>query len=149
MPSAAGGGGPAGSHGVEALPVQGNIYMLSGAGGNTTLQVGPTGVLIVDTQTAPLTERVLTAIRKLSSKPIRYVLNTSADLDHTGGNEGIAKAAGSPTTVVVINTPGETASQSVAILAHDNVLARMRTRPTAAWPSETYIDNEKEVYFNG
>jgi glyoxylase-like metal-dependent hydrolase (beta-lactamase superfamily II) len=134
---------------LEVLPVQGNVYMLAGPGGNTTLQVGATGVLIVDTQTAPLTDKMLAAIRKLSNKPIRYVLNTSADLDHTGGNEGIAQAAGSVTKVEVVNTPGQTASQTVQILAHDNVLPRMSTRPTLAWPSETYIDDEKELYFNG
>ena len=57
---------------IHALPVQGNVYMLVGAGGNITLQVGSEGVLLVDTQFAQLSDKVLAAIRRLSTKPIRY-----------------------------------------------------------------------------
>src|SRR5262249_57940783 len=77
---------------VHVLPVQGNVYMLVGAGGNITLQVGSDGVLVVDTQYAPLSEKILAAIRTLSKGPIRYVINTTYDADHTGGNEPIRKA---------------------------------------------------------
>src|SRR5215510_4611690 len=74
---------------IHTLPVQGNVYMLVGAGGNMTVQVGNDGVLIVDTQYAPLSEKILAAIRTLSKGPIRYVINTTYDADHTGGNEPI------------------------------------------------------------
>src|SRR5688572_18564562 len=61
---------------VQVLPVQGNVYMLVGAGGNITLQVGDEGVLLVDTQFAELSDKILAAIRKLSTKPLRYIINT-------------------------------------------------------------------------
>ena len=57
---------------VETKQVQGNIYMLVGAGGNVTVQVGADGVLLVDTRFAPMAPKILAAVRKLSDKPIRY-----------------------------------------------------------------------------
>ena len=136
---------------VRVLPVQGNVYMLVGAGGNTTIQVGPTGVLLVDTQYAPLSGKIVTEIRKLSNKPIRYILNTGPDADHTDGNEEIAKTVGLGINVTVVNTPGQTASDSVQVIAHDNVLARMTQAkvPQASWPTETYIGENQEFFFNG
>src|SRR5215831_7776440 len=77
---------------VHILPVQGNVYMLVGAGSNITVQIGNDGVLVVDTQYAPLSDKILAAIRTLSKGPIRYVVNTTSDPDHTGGNEPIRKA---------------------------------------------------------
>lgn len=141
---------------IQVLPVQGNVYLLAGAGGNVTVQVGRSGVLVVDTGSAQKTGKILAAVRKLSDKPVRYIINTQADDDHTGGNENFAKTFGSVTTVSVVNTPGSSASQTVQIYAHDNVLARMSAtngghpaRPGTAWPTETYIGDEKELYFNG
>ncbi len=140
---------------IHVLPVQGNIYMLVGAGANITLQVGKTGVLMVDTQTAQATPKVLAAIHKLSDKPIRYIVNTSADPDHTGGNENIARTGATPGEIPLVNTPGSTAVQSVQILAHQKVLDRMsltqggERAPNAAWPTDTYLGDEKELYFNG
>jgi cyclase len=133
------------------LPVQGNIYMLVGAGGNITLQVGPQGVMLVDAQYAPLSAKVVAAIRKLSDKPIRYILNTHFHADHTGGNEELAKTVGLAIAVSVVNTPGATASESVQVIAHDNVLSRMTQAHVSqgAWPTETYIGDDKEFYFNG
>jgi len=61
---------------VETKQVQGTIYMLVGAGGNVTVQVGAEGVLLVDTQFAPMAPKILAAVRKLSDKPIRYIINT-------------------------------------------------------------------------
>ncbi len=61
---------------VETKQVQGTIYMLVGAGSNVTVQVGAEGVLLVDTQFAPMAPKILAAVRKLSDKPIRYIINT-------------------------------------------------------------------------
>jgi glyoxylase-like metal-dependent hydrolase (beta-lactamase superfamily II) len=141
---------------VEVLPVQGNVYMLAGDGGNVTIQVGRNGVLLVDTQYAHMTDKILAAIRKLSDQPIRYVINTSVDGDHTGGNDGIARTGALPSDIPLVNTPGATAKESVQILAHLNVLNRMSVppkgqapAPSSAWPTDTYAGNEKELYFNG
>jgi glyoxylase-like metal-dependent hydrolase (beta-lactamase superfamily II) len=93
---------------------------------------------------------MLAEIKKLSAsaKPVRYLLSTSADADHVGGNENLAKALGSASAWQIINTPGATQT-AVKILAHDKVLPRMSRLPAAAWPGETYIGREKEFYFNG
>ena len=77
---------------IRVLQVRPNIYMLLGAGGNTTVQVGGDGVLVVDTQVGPLGPKLIAAIRKLSDTPIRVVVNTHFHGDHTGGNEVLAKS---------------------------------------------------------
>ena len=78
---------------IQILPVQGTVYMLAGAGSNVTVQVGPDAVMVVDTNEAAMSDKVLTAIRTLSPAPIRYIVNTSADPDHVGGNAALAKSA--------------------------------------------------------
>jgi cyclase len=136
---------------LEVLPVSGNVYLLAGGGANVTVQIGPSGSIMVDSKSAAMAEKMLTEIKKLNtstSKPVRYVLNTSADADHVGGNEGLSKVLGSAANWTIINTPG--ASQTaVQIVAHDNVLSRMNTRPTSGWPTETFVGGEKEIFFNG
>src|SRR5260370_14883883 len=77
---------------VHVLPGQGNVEMLVGAGGNITMQVGKEGVLLVDTMYAGLSDKVIAAVRTVSDKPIRYIVNTHVHGDHTGGNENLAKA---------------------------------------------------------
>ncbi len=149
---------PPASGEVHTLHVQGNVYMLVGAGGNITVQVGPQGVVLVDAGTAQMSDQVLAAVHKLSDKPIRYILNTHVHPDHTGGNQNIAKTGAAVLNVPVQGTPGSSASQIVQILAHENVLNRMaaaagspgaQTMPSAAWPTDTFFNDEKEVYFNG
>src|SRR6202167_2003241 len=110
---------------VEVLPVQGNIYMLAGAGGNITLQLGENGVLVVDTGLPPMSDQVIAEIRKLSKKPLRYVVNTDVKEDHTGGNEAFSREGGTSTVVNIVNTPGQSASQTVQILGHEAILDRM------------------------
>src|SRR5437588_4848372 len=77
----------AGANVLPTLKVQGNVYMLVGAGGNIALQIGDDGVLLVDTGTTESTSRVIATVRSLTDKPIRYIINTSADPDHVGGND--------------------------------------------------------------
>jgi glyoxylase-like metal-dependent hydrolase (beta-lactamase superfamily II) len=123
---------------VSTIHVQGNVYMLAGAGGNIAVQVGDGGVLVVDTGLASMSDEVLVAIRTLSDKPIRYIVNTHMHPDHTGGNEAISKA-------------GSTAAgQPAAIVAHENVLMRMTEAdlPVAARPLDTYYGATKDFFFN-
>lgn len=101
----------ASSQGMDAVQIKtekvnGNIYVLFGAGGNIGVSVGDDGVYIVDDQFAPLTDKIKTAIAVLSDKPIRFAINTHFHGDHTGGNENL----GADGTVIV---------------AHDNVRVRM------------------------
>jgi quinoprotein relay system zinc metallohydrolase 2 len=71
---------------VRSFKVQDHVFMLAGAGGNVTAQIGNDGVLVVDTQFAPMSDKILKAIRQLSDKPIRYVINTHGHPDHIFGN---------------------------------------------------------------
>ena len=148
-----GGGQPASADAeVHTLHVQGNVYMLVGAGGNITVQIGDDGVLLVDTGLAQNVDKVVAAIRTLSDKPIRYIVNTSADPDHVGGNDAIGKLG----STIAGGNVGAGAGVGAAIIAHENVLNRMSAPtgqtapfPTTAWPTDTYITKQKELYFNG
>jgi glyoxylase-like metal-dependent hydrolase (beta-lactamase superfamily II) len=136
---------------LEVLPAQGNVFMIVGPGGNTAVQVGHEAVIVVDTQTAAASDELLAAIEKLSSKPIRHIINTSADAEHTGGNEAVARAG---TYVRLIDTFDPRGQRSEAgIFAHVNVLGRMSARgaeaPAGAWPSDTYFTEEWALFVNG
>ncbi len=126
---------------IESFHVQGNVWMLVGAGGNITVQTGDEGVLVVDTGLAQNADKVLAAIKKLSDKPIRWIINTHFHPDHTGGNEALSKAG------------SKTNGQPAEVLSHENVLTRLSApaakRPTASWPTDTYFPEEKDIYFNG
>ncbi len=76
---------------IKTFDLGGGIYMLEGFGGNIGVSAGEDGVIIIDDQYAPLTGKVMAAIRRLSDKPIRFVLNTHWHPDHTGGNERLGK----------------------------------------------------------
>jgi glyoxylase-like metal-dependent hydrolase (beta-lactamase superfamily II) len=138
---------------IKILPAQGHVYMLVGSGGNITVQTGADGVLLVDTQYAPLSNKILAAIRTLSTGPIRYIVNTHVHPDHVGGNENIRKAGA---TIAGGNVAGDIqdAAQGAQIIAHDNVLKRMSARnaqppiPSAAWPTSTFIGDDKKLFFN-
>ena len=136
---------------VHVLPVQGNVYMLVGGGGNVTIQVGEDGVLLVDTSYAQLSDKILAEIRKLSNKPIRYIINTHVHLDHVGGNENLGKAG----RTVSGGNVGADAPTGATIIAHENVLNGMSAPtgtqapfPFAAWPTDTYFTKQKELFFN-
>ena len=137
---------------ISVFPVQGNVYLLVGSAANTTVQVGEYSVTVVDTQPT-MSGKILNAIRKLSNKPIRYVINTSFDPDHTGGNADIAKAGSSIGGLNIGRDLGAEATSGAAIIAHENVLARM-SAPTGAkstvtfaeWPTETYATPKYELY---
>jgi glyoxylase-like metal-dependent hydrolase (beta-lactamase superfamily II) len=136
---------------IRILPVQGNVYMLVGPIGNTTVQVGHDGVLVVDTQFAELSDKILAAIGTLSDEPIRYVVNTHGHADHVGGNESISQAG---STIAGGNVTGAIADAAVgaAIVAHENVLVSMaqQTPPVAfdALPTDTFFVPQKDLYFN-
>jgi glyoxylase-like metal-dependent hydrolase (beta-lactamase superfamily II) len=143
---------------VGFLHVQGNVYMLVGAGGNTTISVGEDGVLVVDTQFAGMAEKLLAKIREIAGdRPIRYVVNTHAHGDHIGGNQVIA---GAGEQIVAGNFSGQIRLRScdrtpAFILAHERTLNRIAAPasgeppPFEAWPTDTYFTESKNMYFNG
>ncbi len=139
---------------IGVLRVQGNIYMLVGAGGNITVQAGKDGVLVVDSQYAALSPKILAAIRTISKGPIRYLVNTHYHADHTGGNENIRKA-GSTIAGGNVAIDIQDAAEGAQIIAHDNVLARMGAptgvqppTPSASWPTDTFLSEQKKLFFN-
>ena len=77
---------------LQVLQLRPNFYMIAGAGGNIGLQVGADGVVVVDSGSASSADAIVAAIKKVTTQAIRYVINTSADPDHVGGNAAVAKA---------------------------------------------------------
>ena len=139
---------------IQTLKVQGNVYVLSGAGSNVVVQIGDAGVLVVDTGTADMSDKVVAAIRRLSDKPIQYILNTDASPEHTGGNDAVRKAG---LTYVGANVTGNLTDAGIGaqVYAHDNVLKRMSAptgrqapAPFGTWPTETYLSGRKQMFFN-
>ena len=137
---------------IRVLPVSGNVYMLLGPGGNTAVQVGKEGVVVVDSQYVRASDNLLAEIRKLSNKPIRWILNTSMEEAHTGGNEALSKAGA---TLTGGNVAAASAGWGATIMAHENVLDRMSTAtgkaalPSGDWPMDIYRGDQKDLYVNG
>jgi cyclase len=123
---------------VKAEKVAGNVYMLTGEGGNIGVSAGPDGILIVDDQFAPLVPKIEAALKGISDQPVRFVLNTHWHGDHTGGNAELGRHS--------------------TIIAHDNVRKRLAAgvsgervvapAPKAALPVITF-DHALSVHVNG
>jgi glyoxylase-like metal-dependent hydrolase (beta-lactamase superfamily II) len=119
---------------IKVVSVADGVWMLQGAGGNIGVSAGEDGVVLVDDQYAPLTPKILAAIKTVSERPVRFVVNTHWHGDHTGGNENLGAAG-------------------AVIVAHHNVRQRMSTdqflaafdrtvpaSPPAALPVITFAD---------
>ncbi len=127
---------------IETIEVASSVHMLVGSGGNIGVSTGSDGILVIDDQYAPLTEKILAAIKAISDRPVDFVVNTHWHGDHTGGNENMGKAG-------------------AVIVAHRNVRARMsaeqfssffdRTTPPSppgALPVVTFTE-DVSFHFNG
>lgn len=127
---------------IRTVKAGDGVYMLQGLGGNIGVSSGPDGVILVDDQYAPLTEKIRTALAGLNPGPIRFVLNTHWHFDHTGGNENFGKAG-------------------IVIVAHENVRRRMsaeqfmttfatsiKASAAGALPVVTFTD-AVTFYYNG
>jgi glyoxylase-like metal-dependent hydrolase (beta-lactamase superfamily II) len=146
---------------LRVLQVQPGFYMIAGAGANIGVQTGPDGIVVVDSGSVAMADAVLAEIKKLSPEPIRYIINTSADADHAGGNEKLAKA-GQSLFVAGNGGPGGGAAADAisngggaSIIATESVYSSMSETvgghsrfPTVAWPTETYSNGQKALYLN-
>lgn len=125
---------------IKTTHVSESVYMLEGSGGNIGVSLGEDGVILIDDQFAPLTEKIINAVKNITDKEIEFVINTHWHHDHTGGNENLGKLA--------------------HIIAHDNVRKRMvkgqtiefldKEIPPAkseALPKLTYL-SEQFIYMN-
>ena len=91
---------------IKTTDLGNNTYMLQGQGGNITVAVGSDGIIMIDGQFAPLSEKIKAAIKDISPLPVKYLVNTHFHGDHTGGNENFAK-------------------DGVTVVAHDNIRTRL------------------------
>jgi glyoxylase-like metal-dependent hydrolase (beta-lactamase superfamily II) len=126
---------------IKTTQLADDFYTLEGQGGTISVLTGPDGVLLVDSQFAPLTDKLVAAIRKISNKPIRFLINTHVHGDHTGGNENFAK-------------------QGALIFSRDQLRARLehpnpapdgtpgKPAPPLALPVVTY-DGPVTIHVNG
>jgi glyoxylase-like metal-dependent hydrolase (beta-lactamase superfamily II) len=141
---------------MDLVPVRPNVYMIAGAGGNTTIQFGDEGV-VVDTQFPQVSAKLLAAIKSVTDAPIRYVVSTHVHGDHIGGNEAVARAGRTRAGGNVVGDIGAAATSTAGIIAHENVLKRLSMDPPAGqqavpfgnWPTETFFGNKREFLFNG
>jgi glyoxylase-like metal-dependent hydrolase (beta-lactamase superfamily II) len=131
---------------VGVLHVQGQVYLIYGTGSNITMQAGDQAVVLVDSGPASMSADVMKAIRTVSQKPIAYIINTSYDRDHTGGDGNLAQG-GFYMLATVHGSP-----QQAAIVSHLKTLDRMSADgsdvPHADWPTETYEDEAWHLYAN-
>jgi glyoxylase-like metal-dependent hydrolase (beta-lactamase superfamily II) len=139
---------------VHSLHVQGNVWMLHSGGVNAAVQIGEEGVLVVDTMTAGLADKLVAEIKKLAgNKPIRWIVNTQLDPDHTGGNAKVAEAGESIIAGNFAGQAGQAAANFAKVLTHENVEARLvkvqPALPTQALPTDTFFTDEFEMHFNG
>ena len=124
--------------------VQGKVYVLSpadGNGSNVVVQSGVDGILLVDTQPVDAAQRVFAAVRALSQEPIRWIVNTSARIDHLGGNDALTRLGTTPASV------GRT-----RVVAHQNVVHRLVGNSSVsrdAWPNDDFFTPDKDFFFNG
>ena len=135
---------------LQVLQLRPHFSMIAGAGANIAVQVGDDGVVVVDAGSAANGEEVVATIKRITARPIRYVIDTSAEADHVGGNEAIAKAG----QTLFMAAPD--AFRGASILSFENVLRRMSGAtgqaspfPAAAWPSEVFHQPRKYMYLNG
>jgi cyclase len=180
---------------IHVLPVQGNIYMLVGAGANITASIGRDGILLVDSGRVGMNQKVMSKVLELATavsaapapnrcvglhcpgtpfgwtspslnaiiaspappKPIRFIINTSVDSDHTGGNEKLAELP-ADAKIVGVTFPPVGVAPSATIIAHENVLKRMSepgpgqtAAPAGAQPTDTYHTEGYKLseFFNG
>jgi glyoxylase-like metal-dependent hydrolase (beta-lactamase superfamily II) len=143
-------------NGLDVLQLRPNFYLIAGAGGNIGVQVGPDGVVVVDSGTAERAGDVVNAVKKIWGRPIRYVINTSADADHIGGNETVARAGQTILNWSNAALGGLTNDGAAAILAAEGVLLRMSAPtgqtspyPAGAWPTETFHGRRSYMFLNG
>jgi len=129
---------------MKVSKVAGNVYMIEGAGGNIGASVGEDGIVVVDDQYAPLADKIQAALKGITDKPVRFIINTHYHPDHTGGNAYFQKQA--------------------PIIAHDNVRKRLeeggpagnggsmhfesQPQPKEALPIITF-DHDVTVHLNG
>jgi len=144
---------------LVVVPVQGRIHLIGGAGANIAVQVSDEGTLVVDTGDQASTDKVMAEISTLQVRPVRWIVNTNADPDHTGGNAKIAKAGTASIAAGGAAAPGGGSGfngNGAGIIAFQSVLDRMSaptgqtaSRSVEEWPTDTFFTARKNFWFGG
>ena len=134
---------------VEIVQVASDVYMVATATGNITVNVGPQGLFVVDAGSQAMTAKTVAAIRTISDKPIRFIVQTNANPDHVGGTAALNQLAQAIRS-------RENIDAGAVILAHENTLNRLSAptgnvapMPVAAWPTSTFFVSQQDEFFNG
>jgi glyoxylase-like metal-dependent hydrolase (beta-lactamase superfamily II) len=146
--------------GLDLVQIRPNFYVIAGAGGNIVVQTGPEGVILVDSGSTAMADKVLATIRRITTLPIRYIINTSMDGDHVGGNDRLARAGlsilpGAVAAGAGLNDDLVSNSGRASVMAHENVLTRMTAAtgaqavPFGLWPTKTFAFRQYSMYLNG
>src|SRR5262245_2502698 len=132
---------------IKVTKVSGNIYMLVGAGGNIAASVGEDGIIIVDDQFAPLSEKIQSALKNLriTDKPVRFVINTHYHADHTGGNLPFSNAGA---TVIAQDNVRKRLERGGLASNGGSIKMEMKPAEKAAWPIITF-EHDVTVHLNG
>lgn len=134
---------------LQRYKLRPNVFMYAGPTGNTVVFTGDDGVVVIDPQGGAASQDLIDDIGRLSSKPIRWLINTSSDDAHVAGNKAVAAAGmnlgGSSPTGAAFNDEG------AKIYAHEGVAQRLSTGDSdpAGWPTDTYFQALKDLYING
>lgn len=164
---------------IKTIPVAGSVHMLVGQGGNIGVSSGDDGIFMIDDQFAPLTDKILAAVKGISSKPIRFLLNTHWHFDHTGGNanmknktdvtivasEAVRNTMKVPQELKAFNAKIPAASKAAlpeltfrsgATFHLNGETIRVRRLPNAHTDGDSFVQFEKanvihtgDVFFNG
>jgi cyclase len=147
---------------IHVWPIREGVSMLVGDHGNIVVQTGDQGVFVVDTGDGMRADKVIAAIRQLSSKPIQFIANTSAHAEHVGGNAKIA-AAGADLSLPGSFFQGQGGSlggvtgfftqigSTATMIAHNNVAVRLQAAnaPAAMIPPDTFLEDRRRKFYNG
>jgi glyoxylase-like metal-dependent hydrolase (beta-lactamase superfamily II) len=137
---------------IHVLPVQGNVSMLLGDGGNIAVQVGDEGPMLVNSGAGTLADKIVAAVKKLSDKPIQFLVNTGFETDFTGGNVKV-RTAGLDPSVQGSFFSGQfvDAGKGATIIGHQNVQNHLMALKSASegWPSDTFVQGRRRKFHNG
>jgi glyoxylase-like metal-dependent hydrolase (beta-lactamase superfamily II) len=133
---------------LEIVQITPDVYMITGAGSNVAVNVGPNGLFVVDAGTAAMGEQVVATIRRISDRPVRFLASTNGDPDHVGGNPAVKQAGEAIRT-------RENREEGAVVVSHEAVLTRLSTpggkepAPVAAWPTLAFPTPQQDFAFNG
>jgi cyclase len=131
---------------IDVLPVQGAIHMIVTGGSNIAVQVGEVGALLVDSGNVEASAQVVAAVQNLTDMPVRFVINTSVQPGHLGGNKALFDIGAA--------MPGTSQSLGMPIVGHQNGVNRLAAGglgdvPVDLWPFNTFFGLRKTLYVNG